>query len=570
MAASVLFTLALAVAGQDAALTAGAAPPVPPAEIDAVVLDAGGRRLDNLAVEDFVLTEGGTPLAIDSVRFVASEPRLFGFFLDEYHVTPGEAADRARRTLARFVERHFAPGDRALVVKPLDSLLDLRLTADRQDVLREIGVFQGRKGLYTPRDEFERQLIAGDPDRVDAIRAQISTSGLTALATHLSGAAPGRKTLIVLSEGFVARSPGRGEELLPTVQTLTRVANRGKVAMYPIHPQAFGARASGESSLATLSLLATETGGQVIARPEALESELQRMVSDASGYYMVAFRPATRDGRGRFYPVELRVRARDAQLRARKAYWAPFADVVRAATASGAAPNRVPNLPRRSSPLIRPWFGLSRGEPGKTRVRFAWEPASPIPGDRSRLLPPASINLKAIGGDGLLVFEATVREGDGAEFDVQPGRLRVQMTIADAAARVLDTDVRDVAITPLDGTVALGSLQVFRARNALEFRDLASRSSAMPSPSRVFSRSERLLIRFPVYAPETAPNVSASLVSRQGSRLRDLSISRGPNHPERQIDVSLAGLAAGEYRVEVAVASAAGSARDILRFRVIP
>jgi len=184
-------------------------------------------------------------------------------------------------------------------------------------------------------------------------------------------------------------------------------------------------------------------------------------------------------------------------------------------------------------------------------------------------MPPATITLKALTADGQPVFEGTVAEGAEAAFDARPGRLRVQMTIADASARVLDTDVRDVAIVPLGAPVALGSFEVFRARNALEFRTLATSAAAVPTPVREFSRMERLLVRVPVYAPEPTPSIAAALVSRLGSRLRALEVSPGPDG-RWQIDLPLAAFAAGEYRMEIAVSSPAGSAKDALIFRVTP
>src|SRR5215471_8107355 len=98
-----------------------------PALLDLIVTDKGGREVTTLTAADFVASENGAPLTIRGVRFVratGSQPlpvsltggteaeasaggdaRIFAFFLDEYHVTPGPAADRARDALVQFV-RH--------------------------------------------------------------------------------------------------------------------------------------------------------------------------------------------------------------------------------------------------------------------------------------------------------------------------------------------------------------------------------------------------------------------------------------------------------------------------------
>jgi hypothetical protein len=143
------------------------------------------------------------------------------------------------------------------------------------------------------------------------------------------------------------------------------------------------------------------------------------------------------------------------------------------------------------------------------------------------------------------------------------------MSIEDGAARVLDTDVRDVLVGPINGRIALGTAQVLRARNARAFRELEADATAAPVAAREFSRAERLLIRVPVYAADSPAVFTARLVSKPGKVMRDLpTTAAGPDR--QQIDLPLAGLAAGDYLVELGLTSAAGNATDVLAFRVTP
>ena len=64
----------------------------------------------------------------------------------------------------------------------------------------------------------------------------------------------------------------------------------------------------------------------------------------------------------------------------------------------------------------------------------------------------------------------------------------------------LDEDVRQLQVSPLGGPIAFGTAQVFRARNAREFRELSANPEAVPVVARDFSRTDRLLIRVPVYS----------------------------------------------------------------------
>ena len=148
----------------------GAADLVEPAlvRIDAVPSDARGRFVENLGVEDFEVLEAGVRGQSRTFAFVrpgGSDPaeaaariesradehaaaaldgaRVFALFLDEYHITAGPNADRARQALVRFVNEALGPRDLVLVVKPLDSLLSLRLTRDHRSLLRAIESLRG-------------------------------------------------------------------------------------------------------------------------------------------------------------------------------------------------------------------------------------------------------------------------------------------------------------------------------------------------------------------------------------------------------------------------------------------
>jgi hypothetical protein len=195
---------------------------------------------------------------------------------------------------------------------------------------------------------------------------------------------------------------------------------------------------------------------------------------------------------------------------------------------------------------------------------------------------PARILFKASTPEGNAVFEGAVRSTGSAiattgdedparlVFETAPGRLKLQMSIEDAAAQVVDTDVRDVIIAPMSAPVALGTAEVLRARNVRDYRMLESDPQAAPVAAREFSRAERLLIRVPAYSPDGSPHVSATLASRLGSSMRELPVTAGPRPHTYQFDLPLAGLAAGDYVVQLLLKSPDGQAKDSLDFRVTP
>jgi VWFA-related protein len=567
--------------------------------IDVSAADARGRIIEDLKPTDFELKAEGAVLPLASVRLIRAaapsadapaaiesaaderqaaqkdETRLFAIFLDEYHVG-SDGAGRVRDAMLQFVDRDLTPRDLVAVMKPLDSLFAIRLTRDRDAVRRAIESFEGRKGQYEPRNTYERDYIAGSPARIDSIRTQVALSAVNALAVHLGSLTDRRKTLVVVTEGLGRIDRRRGQEFLPTFETVIRSANRANVAVYPFDPSG----GADEAATDGLRRLAVETDGASIDADAT--AGLKRAAADSSVYYLLSFN-ATHPDDGRFRALEARVMRPGVQLRAPRGYWAASPDEAMrtALLAKFNEPKKVvpPEPAPHVSTLIRPWFGVSRGPEGSSRVTFVWEPAARVPGERVRRTVSRLI-LTARASDGTVLFEGpvsptgagTIEEGGPtparAIFDVPPGRLRLRMSIQDAASQQLDQDVREISVRDLKGEVAIGTLQVMRARNAREFRALDA-EAAVPVASREFSRTERLFVRFQAYGPGgAAPAMSARLLGRTGQELRDLPVTPASTAGDNAIDLPLAGLAVGEYTIEVTASGAGSSARDRVVFRV--
>ena len=144
------------------------------------------------------------------------------------------------------------------------------------------------------------------------------------------------------------------------------------------------------------------------------------------------------------------------------------------------------------------------------------------------------------------------------------------MSVEGAASQVLDAETRDIAIPDLAARVALGTPRVFRARTVRELQQAKDDPQAMPVAAREFSRTDRLLIRVPAYGPGTTPPVlTARLLNRAGQPMVDLAVSPAVgSSADQQVDLSLAGLAAGEYLVEVKTMGQDGEIRELVGFRV--
>ena len=572
--------------------------------VDVIATDSRGRSVDTLTPADFELREDGARQSIDAVRFVrkntpsgAAEPgpaiesesderaaaalpntRLFAFFLDEYHVSAA-TAPRARSALLRFIDENLDPSDLVVVMRPLDSLMTIRMTRDRVRIRQEIEAFEGRQGDHTPKNATEQSYIAGTPERIEQLRAQVATSALNAMAVHLGSLGQqGRKTLVVVTEGLPKLERRRGFEALPTIDGVIRSANRVNVAIYVVDPRQPPIDSAATVGTDILQSLAASTGGRYIAHGD-LQVGLRPIATDSSGYYLLSYRPG-RAADNAFHDVSVGVKKPGLTLRLRNGYWAAASEESLRAYLTEPRRTPPPEPPRRISAFIRPWFGVSRGTEGRTRVTFVWEPTSRVPGARTKSPSASRVLLKAFAADGTSLYDGTVLPSGPvrpdsstdarAVFDAPPGTVRLRMSIEDQTAQPIDTDVRDLSVRDLSGPVVLGTAAFMRARTALDYRALENDPDAAPVASRDFSRTERLMIRFPAYVPSGEPlSVSARLLNRGGQAIRDLPVQKGavvgaPN----QIDLLLASLATGQYFVEVVAKSSAGEVKDLIEFRV--
>jgi VWFA-related protein len=571
--------------------------------------------------------------------------RLFAVFLDDYHVRRG-ASMYVKEPLIKFLQTQISPSDMVALMYPLTPLSDVIMTRDHDSVARAIEQFDGRKYDYKARNIFEERYSNYPAEVVERVRNEVSLSALKGLLTHMGSLREGRKAVILVSEGYtyylppqmrdpVASMPGYGNpdrlnmgggrgmgedrarfmsdtEMAADLRAVFDLANRNNTAIYALDPRGLTSfeydinegvgdiRVDAESLRMTqnsLRTLADETDGRAIVNQNDLARGLRQVVEDTSTYYLLGYNstPALQDGK--FHEIKVRVKRRGIDVRHRKGYWALTPQEMTRATAP-TVPERPKELdlalasissrPRSQHSPIRTWFGTSRGENGRTRVTFVWEPVAAPPGMKSEAA--AELTVMAVGPDGSPYYRGTVPDGNGAStngssgiaatagsrgpsqvvFEAPPGPIQLRYSVKGETSGVLDTDVREYTLPDLTAAqVQLSTPHVLRARTVREYRDLNTSAEAVPTAAREFRRTDRLLIRFDAYAPAGSPKVAARLLNRAGQPMHELPVAQRTEGLAYQLDLPLAGMAAAEYIVEITASGEAGEAKQLVAFRLV-
>ena len=611
--------------------------------------DRKPQKVDTFATVriDPLLSEGRAPKEIRSLSDEESEARqpnvrLFVMLLDDYHVRRGNDL-AVKRPLIDFVQNQLAPQDMVAIMYPLTPVTALTFTRNRDSLVSAINKFEGRKGLYQPRNEFEERYSYYPAQTVENIRTDVTLGALRGAAVKLGGMREGRKSIILVSEGFtstlpaqlndpIAALPGVGnrtpagqdpsagnpraesQQFFNSVDLTSRLreafdtVNRNNTSIYAVDPRGLAAlefdinqgvslqtdRTNLTQSLDTLRVLADNTDGRAIVNRNDLAAGMKQIMRDASGYYLLGYTSTSAPTDGRFHTIDVRVKRPGVEVRARKGYWAyTLDDVARATAAPKAGPppevSRALNAiaaPAGSGHAARFWTGLDQAPGGQARVTFVWEPSGGSDAGRATAVP-ARVMLTATAPDGRPVFRgsvphqsapdggaapavgAPVAPGASASFTAPPGPVDLRIIVENAAGQVIDSTTQSLTVPDFAKTpVSFGTPRVYRARTAREMLLVRNNLEATPTATREFSRGERLLIRVDAYAAgEARPEVTARLLNRTGASMAEVPVQAAEGKPF-QIDFPLASLAAGEYLIQIDGKSAAGSAQQVLAFKV--
>jgi len=275
--------------------------------LHATVLNKRGETVRGLAAEDFLVTEDGVPQTISVFGHEENQPLKVAFLLDvSGSMALGGKLEAARQAIHRFVD----------ALRP-DDQVALLIFADAAVVVK--------KGFTTDRALFFDRL-----DGVEAFGKTALHDALAATPSLLSEAAPGRKAVILLTDGVDNASAITATEALETARKVSvpvyviGIADRplGKEGTPPTGPvDPDGGGAEGQTLFDTLSEVADGTGGEMVPAygPEQILEAARTVEERLRSQYVLGYRPSGRALPG-FRAVQVATTSKRYEVQTRKGY----------------------------------------------------------------------------------------------------------------------------------------------------------------------------------------------------------------------------------------------------------
>jgi VWFA-related protein len=363
------------------------------------VTDKKGRQVTDLKPEEFEVLADGKPQKITNFSYVqnvaapeaAPAPRAAGdksgvtappparlrpeqvrrtvaFVFNDLEMS-WESVHHARGAIKKFVDEQMEPGDFVAILPASGGSGALQqFTNDRRLLNAAIknlrwqpqfgrGIRPFEAPDFDPRSAFGTSSGFEESDIERSYLAQrrerFSIGTLNALDAIIGALndLPGRKSLVLLSDGIPLPTPEEGQgRVLAGINRVIESANRASVIIYAVDARGlqtlnlFDASSSGVPSLEQMNALmssrsrefsdsqvglrklAEETGGVAYVNSNDIGGGVRRALEDQRGYYLIGYRPdeGTFDagaGRLRYHKLSLKVTRPGLKVRTRQGFF---------------------------------------------------------------------------------------------------------------------------------------------------------------------------------------------------------------------------------------------------------
>lgn len=382
-------------------------------QVDVTVTDKKGNAVPDLKPEDFEVFENGKKQTLTNFSFVSVNKlpensnsnsakinkntiplppvklkteevrRTYALVVDDLGLNFGNIY-WVRQSLKKFINEQVLEGDLVAIIRTGSGIGALQsFTSDKRQLLAAIDKIKwnsyGRGGTSTfaPIETTLREDLNGRVrsngtvrnvqgteeekeflKQAEEIRNQnFSVGTLGAINYVIRGMRdlPGRKAIVLFSEGFSLSSDGAPTRVFDEMRILADAANRSSVVFYTLDPRGLqnplmasadedirniiptpgagrmdsdprDARTTAfRESQMSLNYLAYQTGGTAFINQNNLDMGLRKAVDDQSNYYLLGYQPdeATFDPKkNKFNKLEVRVKRKNINVRYRSGFFA--------------------------------------------------------------------------------------------------------------------------------------------------------------------------------------------------------------------------------------------------------
>lgn len=405
-------------------------------QVDPVITDANGKPVTDLRPEEVQILEDGKPQTITNFSFIALDPpvitktakpektgppvpptrlrpdqvrRTIALVVDDLGLS-FESAHFVRQALRKFLDQQMQPNDLVTIIRTAGGIGALQqFTSDKRQLyaaVEKVRWYPSGRGLvsaFAPINSsaFPDGRDANANDDLDQFRTDLFAVGTLGAVNYVVkglGQLPGRKSVILLSDGIasISRSEPTGSlRVIDAMQRLTEMANRASVVIYTVDARGLptlGYSAADNTSAMTpaelqtsmnnrrsdffesqsgLHYLSEQTGGLSIQNTNDLSGGIKRAIEDQGGYYLIGYRPEedtfdSKSGMRKFHKLSLKIsRPGKFKVRMRNGFYG--------ITDEEANPRNLPGVNRFMSALISP-FGSEEINVRLTSL-FANDPA---------------------------------------------------------------------------------------------------------------------------------------------------------------------------------------------------
>jgi VWFA-related protein len=362
-------------------------------QVDAVVTDKKDKHVEDLTEGDFELLVDGkkqqlTHFSHISLPAVKLEPtakkkdylvvapesmptrqiapeevrRTIAFVVDDMGLSPSSMA-LTRETLRKFVGEQMQDGDLVAIIRTGSGLGMLeQFTSDKRilytaidklvwnplsrDMMPTFADTSGADEMDATQTEqqAEQQAVADSFAEFQESSFTTGTLGATSFVVRSLRNFPGRKSVILLSDGFRINSRTNNDnttqQVLQSLENLVELANRSSVVIYSIDAKGLqpfmpGADVGGRPSatahsdalqtaqeaLEGLNYVSHETGGFTVVNTNDLNIGIEEALYDQRSYYLLGFDPEDEKFDHRRHSIKVKVNRPGLRVRTRSGFF---------------------------------------------------------------------------------------------------------------------------------------------------------------------------------------------------------------------------------------------------------